>query len=194
MHGFLASNPRRIGLNFASKRPTIGPRSRLDRATIVILILHWVSSDDRGDDSVMQYPRSRLDRAAIAVRSDRDRGVPPRIVLTVRWRSRPDGDRTFQMSPRVVKMKRIVAVRSRSRVTRSTIRELHRQPSDDRAIAWSMISMNVCRQMGEDRGDDRDRDALRSMKIQRSSTVHVASGKRVDRVTYAIYVRTCFDR
>ena len=31
--------------------------------------------------------------------------------------------------------------------------------------------------MGEDRGDDRYRDAVRSMKIQRSSIVHVSEGK-----------------
>ena len=31
--------------------------------------------------------------------------------------------------------------------------------------------------MGEDRGDDRDRDAVRSMKIQCSSIVHVSQGK-----------------
>ena len=31
--------------------------------------------------------------------------------------------------------------------------------------------------MGEDRGDDRDRNALRLMKIQRSRIVHVAQGK-----------------
>ena len=37
--------------------------------------------------------------------------------------------------------------------------------------------MSVRRLMGEDCGDDRDRDALRSMKIQRSSIVHVSQGK-----------------
>ena len=40
-----------------------------DQATIVILILHWVPSDDCGDDSVMKYPRSRLDRSSIGPRS-----------------------------------------------------------------------------------------------------------------------------
>ena len=47
----------------------------------------------------------------------------------------------------------------------------------DRPIAWSPILTSVRRQMGEDRGDDRDRNALRLMKIQRSRIVHVAQGK-----------------
>ena len=37
-------------------RALIGPRSSRDRATIVILILHWTPFDDRGDDSVMKEP------------------------------------------------------------------------------------------------------------------------------------------
>ena len=44
-------------------------------------------------------------------------------------------------------------------------------------IAQIKIARSVRRQMGEDRDDDRDRDAIRSMKIQRSSIVHVSQGK-----------------
>ena len=33
----------------------------------------------------MKDPRSRIDCAVIAVRSDRNRGVLPRVVWTVRW-------------------------------------------------------------------------------------------------------------
>ena len=42
-----------------------------------------MSIDDCGIDSTRKDPRSRLDRAAIAVRSDRDRGVLPRIAYAV---------------------------------------------------------------------------------------------------------------
>ena len=39
--------------------------------------------DGRGIDSTRKDPRSRLDRAAIAVRSDRDRGVLPCVAYAV---------------------------------------------------------------------------------------------------------------
>ena len=45
-------------------------------------------------------------------------------------------------------------------------------------IARIKIARSVRRQMGEDRGDDRDPDAVRSMNIQRSSIVHVSQGKQ----------------
>ena len=47
----------------------------------------------------------------------------------------------------------------------------------DRAIAWTKIAKSVHRPMEEDRDDDRDRDAVRSMRIQRSSVVHVSQGE-----------------
>ena len=59
-------------------------RSRHDRGPIVRSILKKTPSDDRGIDSTTKDSRSRLDRAAIAVWSDRDRGVLPRIFYTVR--------------------------------------------------------------------------------------------------------------
>ena len=40
--------------------------------------------EDRGSGSALKESRSRLDRSAIAVRSGRDRGVPPRIFCAVR--------------------------------------------------------------------------------------------------------------
>ena len=83
LHGFVASNPRGRSLNFASKRPrisarsghdraAIGPRSRRDRATIVVLVARRSASDrleaipslklpDRGSIA----PQSRFDRTAI---------------------------------------------------------------------------------------------------------------------------------
>ena len=70
------------------------PRSRHDRASIVLQILQQLLSDDHGliprrmvCDRGLIAPQSRLDRAAIAARSDRDRGVPPRLVVAVRCSS-----------------------------------------------------------------------------------------------------------
>ena len=42
-----------------------------------------MSIDRRGMDSTRKELRSRLDRAAIAVRSDRDRGILPRVPYSV---------------------------------------------------------------------------------------------------------------
>ena len=58
---------------------TIGPRSWFDRDGDP----PWTSSEDRGIDSTLKDPRSRLDRAAIAVQSDDDRGVLPRVFYGV---------------------------------------------------------------------------------------------------------------
>ena len=90
MHGFVASNPREKGFNFASKRGmnfgVIGPRSRRDRALIFVVVDCRLSSDRLGaipplkeHDRGSIAPRSRFDRAAIAVRSRCDRGsIGPR--------------------------------------------------------------------------------------------------------------------
>ena len=82
---------------------------KTDRASIVLSILNQTPSYNHGIDSTMKDPRSRLDCATIAVQSDRDRGVLPRILPIVRWKSEAP----------CVSMKRIksgltVAVRSRS--------------------------------------------------------------------------------
>ena len=50
----------------------------------LVVDLHENISDDRGVDSASNAPRSRLDRAAIAVRSDRNRGVLLRGLWIVR--------------------------------------------------------------------------------------------------------------
>ena len=55
------------------------PRSSIDRVPDAL----EMTSDGRGIDSTRQDPRSRLDRTAIAVRSDRDRGVLPRVAYAV---------------------------------------------------------------------------------------------------------------
>ena len=98
LSGVEASNSGRVGLNFSSKgaknsatifarsamifarSATIFARSAVDRVPNA----SELSIDGRGVDSARQELRSRLDRTAIAVRSDRDRGVLPRVVSTVR--------------------------------------------------------------------------------------------------------------
>ena len=76
-------------------------RSCVDYASIVLSIFKKTQSDDRGIDSTTKDPRSRLDRAAIAVRSDRDRGVLPLVFYTVRLNlqvsGRSDRDREAQL-------------------------------------------------------------------------------------------------
>ena len=47
----------------------------------------------------------------------------------------------------------------------------------DRAIAWTKIAKSIRCPMDEDRDDDRDHDAIRSMRIQRSRKLHMAAGK-----------------
>ena len=90
----MASIPARIGLNFASQGASklghdlraIGHdlrRSSVDRVPDALEL----SIDDRGMDSTWKALQSRLDRAAIAVRSDRDRGVLPRVAYAVRFES-----------------------------------------------------------------------------------------------------------
>ena len=77
----------RISLKRGHDRAAIGPRSWFDRD-------HdppWTSSKDRGIDSTMKDPQSRLDRAAIAVQSDRDRGVLPQVFYTVGLKSDAPG-------------------------------------------------------------------------------------------------------
>ena len=61
-------------------RAAIEPRSRRDRATIVVQIVRRSPSARCRGDSTTFALRSRLNRAAIAVRSHRDRGVLPRSV------------------------------------------------------------------------------------------------------------------
>ena len=72
LHGFEASNPRGMSLNFTSKRPRFSARSDDDRATIVVLVARRSASDrlevipplklpDRGSIA----PRSQFDRTAI---------------------------------------------------------------------------------------------------------------------------------
>ena len=59
------------------------PRSSVDR----VLDASELPIDGLGMDSTGKDPRSRLDRAAIAVRSDRNRGVLPRVAYAVGFES-----------------------------------------------------------------------------------------------------------
>ena len=58
-------------------------------------------------------------------------------------------------------------------------------------IARIKIARSVRRQMGEDRDDDGDRDAIRSMTIQRSSIVHVSRGKPSILIHLLSFFSTC---
>ena len=82
--GASASISRMNRHHFSHDRATIGPRSGRDQATIVVMIVRRSPSFHRRGDSPTFALRLRLDRAAIAVRSDRDRGVLPRCVWIVR--------------------------------------------------------------------------------------------------------------
>ena len=66
--------------------------------------------EDRGGDSALKESRSRLDRAAIAIRSDRNRGVLPRDFCAVRLES--DAPGIFRKEKKIGLH---VAIRSRSR-------------------------------------------------------------------------------
>ena len=77
---------------FASKRRQFSPRSGHDRGLIVILGPRRSLSDSveaiprrKLPNRSSIAPRSRFNRTTIAVQLDRDRGVLPRIVWTVRW-------------------------------------------------------------------------------------------------------------
>ena len=76
-------NYPQISLNRGHDRTTIRPRSWIDHDRYPP---RW-PSENRGDDSALKESQSRLDRAAIAVRSDRDRGVLPRVFYAVRLES-----------------------------------------------------------------------------------------------------------
>ena len=69
LHGFVASNPRGMSLNFASKRPQFSARSRRDRATIVVLVARQSASDRLEAIPPLKLP----DRGSIATRSRFDR-------------------------------------------------------------------------------------------------------------------------
>ena len=72
------------GFHFSHDRATIGPRSGHDRCPG-----RWsIAVRSNGGDSTPLAPRSRLDRAAIAVRSNRDRGVLPLALHAVQLISR----------------------------------------------------------------------------------------------------------
>ena len=70
-----------ISTILAPRSTTIGPRLRFDRGPRSPSIFFGSSRCD----SAAKEVRSRLDRAPIAARSDRDRGVLPRLICTVRW-------------------------------------------------------------------------------------------------------------
>ena len=86
---------RWIWPQFPLKSTTIGPRLGFDRGPRSPSIVVGSSRSD----SAAKEVRSRLDRVMIAARSDGDRGVLPRFVCTVRWRSSGEVDGHDRTSP-----------------------------------------------------------------------------------------------
>ena len=71
---------------------------------------------------------------------------------------------------------------------------VHRRPITPQVNEWLRLRDRVVHDFDErppsdrvDRGDDRDRNALRLMKIQRSRIVHVAQGRPCDYFTYDLF-------
>ena len=71
------------------------PRSSVDRVPDA----PEMRIEGRGIDPTRKDPRSRLDRAAIVVRSDRDRGVLPRVAYAVRLESDAPDSREEREKP-----------------------------------------------------------------------------------------------
>ena len=149
------------------------PRSSVDRAPDSLEL----PIDDRGIDSTRKDPRSRLNRAAIAVRSDRDRGVLPRVTYVVGLESDAPDSREETEKPDFT-----VAVGSRSRG-----KSIASHPSQRRSDA---LGSSTCRKVSPliasltrsfyaraligDRVDSGPRDLCRSTRIQRSSHRHAS--------------------
>ena len=153
----VASNPRRIGLI---------------SAPISLHVCHNFRHDFRHDRATIG-PRSGVNHAArassITCRSMGDESAPiPRHLLIDRGSIAP---RSWSSSM-IVHRRPITPqvnewLRSRDRV----VHDFDKRPPSDRV----------------DRGDDRDRNALRLMKIQRSRIVHVAQGRPCDYFTYDLF-------
>ena len=194
-----------VGVKSSHDHTTIEPQSRRDRATIGPRSWFdrdgdppWTSSEDRGIDSTLKYPRSRLNRAAIAVRSDRDCGVLPRVFYAVGLESDAPGIFTKGRGSRFT-----VAVGSRSRgestasrpigvdqvgwtvsIAQSNLativvrsRRIHAPKSstwqqvNPRSPSLNQVTRTCC---FDDRVDSGPRDLRRPDRIGRLPCVHVA--------------------
>ena len=139
--------------------------------------------EGRGIDSTWKDPRSRLDRAAIAVRSDRDPSVLPRVAYDVGLESDAPDSREEREKPVF-----IVAVGSRSR-GKSIASRPSRQRSDALGSStWrkvtpliaSLMRSYYARALIEDRVNSGPRDHRRSDRIRRPVSCHAScTGKTV---------------
>ena len=82
----LQSEPRSLLIVVTINRQSVHDREAIEPRSWIFLLPFCIETSrrDRGVDSTMEEPRSRLNHVAIAVRSDRDRGVLPRILQAVR--------------------------------------------------------------------------------------------------------------
>ena len=124
-------------------------------------------------DSTRQELRSRLDCTAIAVRSDRDRGVLPRILRAVRY------DDRYLMKIRRARAFHAAsteAVKSRSRdLPLMTIRRSSRRHlASGKPFDHLTYSSNSARDGFGDRVDRGSRDLNRRDQIRRPPSRHVA--------------------
>ena len=149
------------------------PRTSVDRAPDS----PELPIDDRGIDSTRKDPRSRLDRAAIAVRSDRDRGVLPRVAYAVGLKSDAPDSREDREKPDFT-----IAVGSGLR-GKSIASRPSRQRSDAiGSSTWRKVSPLIAsltrsfyaRALISDRVDSGPRNLFRSARIQRSSHRHAS--------------------
>ena len=147
------------------------PRSSVDR----VLNAREMTIEGRGIDSTRKDPRSRLDRAAIVVRSDRDRGVLPRVAYAVGLESDAPDSREEREKPVF-----IVAVESRSRGKSIASRPSRRRSNALGSSTWRKVSPLIASVMRSyyaraligDRVDSSPRDHRRSDRIRRPVSCH----------------------
>ena len=111
------------------------PRSSIDRVPDA----PEMTIKGRGIDSTRQDPRSRLYRAAIAVRSDRDRGVLPCVAYAVGLESDAPDSREERENPVF-----IIAVRSQSRDKSIASRPSRRRSDALSSSPWRQVRKDTC--------------------------------------------------
>ena len=106
------------------------PRSSIDRVPDA----PEMTSEGCEIDSTRQDLQSRLNRAAIAVRSDRDRGILPRVAYAVGLESDAPDSREERENPVF-----IIAVRSRSRDKSIASRPSRRRSDALSSSTWRQV-------------------------------------------------------
>ena len=208
LHGFKSASiltgfHGRKASNFHDLSSTFEPRSNRDRVTIVRWSWSWSSVDPRRLEwsrfrgSVRAIAaRSRRDHGSIAPRSRVDREVLPPRLCTVRWRSYKMDDHDSLIPCATIELRALRQPSDHGRLdevqasawwrsdaqedstrfqksrTIATVRSRDPRFRQASAVRWAKIAMMILIVI-----------ALRLMKIPRSRSVHVASGKRSDPIT-----------